>query len=197
MKKQIIAFAITLLSTTAMASDMYPERPEVVDYPVSSDDYKENIYMEIQKMKEENGMFQQVTWIVAPGKDMPEEVVAYTEPLTKGRFNIYISDIVEPKYLSHIMWHEWGHVSYHRMPYKLQRAYGRLFKNEPACVSKYACTSAKENFAEWSVYFYHYNEFQGLVRRHGRIARKAFEHQSFFRLYQNYIFPITGANYGG
>ena len=197
MKKQIIAFAITLLSTTAMASDMYPERPEVVDYPVSSGDYKENLYMAIQKMKEENGMFQQVTWIVAPGKDMPEEVVAYTEPLTKGRFNIYISDVVEPKYLSHIMWHEWGHVSYHRMPYKLQRAYGRLFKNERACVSEYACASAKENFSEWSVYYYHYNEFRGLVRRHGRIAEKAFEHQSFFRLYQNYIFPITGANYGG
>ena len=139
---------------------------------------------------------QQVSWEIVPQKELGD-AIAQTESLTKGRFIIKLSEELDKKRFKHTAFHEWGHVSYYRMPYKLQRAYGRLFKNEPACVSEYACTSAKENFAEWSVYYYHYNEFQGFVRRHGRIAEKAFEHQSFFRLYQNYIFPITGANYGG
>ena len=53
MKKQIIAFVITLLSTTAMASDRYPERPEVVDYPVSSGIHRDNLFMAIQVFKQQ------------------------------------------------------------------------------------------------------------------------------------------------
>ena len=197
MKKQIIAFVITLLSTTAMASDRYPERPEVVDYPVSSGIHRDNLFMAIQAFKVANEDYTKgVTFVVSPKENMDaDDIQAQTEMYQNGTFIIRVLDNTNIKELPHILFHEMAHVAYRRdLPFKIQRLYARIYRDEPACISPYSCEyGASENFAEWTVWAYHRNDFVGRSSTLPKMRR----HETFFRLYQNYIFPVKGAVYGG
>lgn len=190
MKKQMIAFVFTLLSGTTMASDImnYPERPEAVDYPVSSGEYRENLTLEVLKFKQNNEEYTKgVTFVVSPKEKMDApDISAQTEQYTNGDFIIRIRDDVYMRDLAHIVYHEMGHVIYRRdMPYKLQRLYARVYRAEKACVSIYSCESATENFAEWYVWSYHKNDFVGRTRS----VPKMRQHTTFFSLYENILNP--------